>query len=96
MAGTPANIDLPEVERELRGIATVVDVHCFHSWTIAGDKHNMMAHIMIAPGAESTPVLYAAQRIAARAGCHHTCFQVEDSGTYDKSVEGEDCYFPHP
>ena len=51
---------------------------------------------MIAPGAETTPVLYAVQRIAARAGCHHTCFQVEDSGTYDKSVEGEDCYSPHP
>ena len=49
---------------------------------------------MIAPGAETTPVLYAVQRIAARAGCHHTCFQVEDAGTYDKSRE--DCFHPKP
>ena len=80
MAGSPSNVDLSQVEKQLRAIPTVVDVHCMHSWTIAGDHHNMMAHIQISPGSNSTPVLYAAQRIASAAGCHHTCFQVEDAG----------------
>ena len=32
-------------------------------------------------------MLYAAQEIASAAGCEHTCFQVEDVGTYDKTRE---------
>lgn len=87
MGGTPSSIDSAEIERQLRAIPNVVDVHCLHSWTIAGDAHNMMAHVMISPGSDSTPVLYAAQKVASTYGCHHTCFQVEDAGTYDKSRE---------
>lgn len=87
MAGAPNSIDTAAIARQLMSIPTVVDVHCLHSWSIAMDKHNMMAHLQITPGADSTPVLYAAQEIAAAAGCEHTCFQVEDVGAYDKTRE---------
>jgi hypothetical protein len=37
-------------------------------------------------------VLHEAQRVAKQFSCCHTCFQVEDSGTYDKSCEGDECF----
>ena len=95
MAGSPHGVDMSDVEAQLRAIPNVLDVHCFHSWTLAGDKHNMMAHLSVRPGTDTTPVLYAAQRIAYAADCHHTCFQIEDVGTYDRvKAEGEGCYHP--
>ena len=39
------------------------------------------------PNPNPNQVLYAAQEIASAAGCEHTCFQVEDVGTYDKTRE---------
>jgi len=60
--------------------------------TLVGSKRNMWAHIMVEPGADSTPVILAAQRVARAHNCMHTCFQVEDSGTYDKSIEGDACF----
>ena len=39
------------------------------------------------PNPDPNQVLYAAQEIASAAGCEHTCFQVEDVGTYDKTRE---------
>lgn len=88
MAGVPRGLDLPTVEEQLRAIPTVVDVHDVHIWTLVGSKRNMWAHLMVTPGADSTRVLHAAQRIARNHSCHHTCFQVEDSATYDKAIEG--------
>ena len=85
-------LDLGEVTAQLRSIPTVVDVHEVHAWSLVGDKHNMWAHLMIQPGASSTPVIYAAQKVAATFNCHHTCFQVEDAGTYDVSHEGDGCF----
>lgn len=92
MAGVPRGLNLPEVLDELRAIPTVVDVHDLHIWTHVGKKRNMWAHLMVTPDADSTQVLYAAQRIARAHSCFHTCFQVENSATYDKAVEGVLCF----
>ena len=71
----------------LSHIPHVIDVHDFHVWTLSGDMNNMWAHLTVEPGADSTAVLNAAQAIAKSVQCSHCCFQVEDSGTYDRSVE---------
>ena len=55
--------------------------------SLSGDMNNMWAHLTVEPGADSTAVLNAAQAIAKSVQCSHCCFQVEDSGTYDRSVE---------
>jgi len=92
MAGVPAEIDLELVTNKLKALPTVVDVHEVHAWTLVGRKHNLWAHIMVEAGASTTPVIYAAQKVAQTFNCHHTCFQVEDAGTYDISREGDACF----
>lgn len=92
MAGVPRGVDPSAVLAQLHEIPTVVEVHDLHVWTLVGSKRNMWAHIMVEPGADSTPVILAAQRVARAHNCMHTCFQVEDSGTYDKSIEGDACF----
>ena len=81
MAGVPRGVDPSAVLAQLYAIPTVVEVHDLHVWTLVGSKRNMWAHIMVEPGADSTPVILAAQRVARAHNCVHTCFQVEDSGS---------------
>lgn len=80
MAGVPRGLNTSAVLADLNAIPNVVDVHDLHVWTLVGSKRNMWAHLMVTPGADSTPVLIAAQRVARMHNCLHTCFQVEDSG----------------
>ena len=87
MAGKPHGVDTARVLERLSHIPHVIDVHDFHVWTLSGDMNNMWAHLTVEPGADSTAVLNAAQAIAKSVQCSHCCFQVEDSGTYDRSVE---------
>jgi len=94
MSGVPQDVDASDVQRQLESIPTVIQVHDLHVWILAGDKRNMWAHLLVTPGADSTSVLHQAQRIAASVDCHHSCFQVEDSGDYDPSIEGDGCYQP--
>ena len=94
MAGVPHGADAAELLVMLRAIPGVVGVHDLHVWTLSGDKINMWAHLTIRSGTDSTQVLYAAQEVARTINCHHTCFQLEDAVTYDRSVEGDGCYAP--
>lgn len=94
MAGVPHGVDARALTRQLQSIPSVIEVHDLHVWALAGDKRNIWAHLTVTPGADSTAVIYEAQRIARTVDCHHTCFQVEDSVTYDKAMEGDSCYGP--
>ena len=83
-----------QVMERLAAIPRVLDVHDFHVWTLAGGLNNMWAHLTVEPGADSTVVLNAAQEIAKSVDCAHCCFQVEDSGTYDR-VKSEGDHYDH-
>eukprot|EP00322_Chrysochromulina_rotalis_P031657 CAMPEP_0115866986 /NCGR_PEP_ID=MMETSP0287-20121206/20535_1 /TAXON_ID=412157 /ORGANISM="Chrysochromulina rotalis, Strain UIO044" /LENGTH=102 /DNA_ID=CAMNT_0003321577 /DNA_START=171 /DNA_END=479 /DNA_ORIENTATION=+ len=94
MAGVPTNIDTSMLLRQLKQIPDVLDVHDLHVWALSGNKVNVWAHLTVESGADTTQILYAAQDAATRIGCNHTCFQLEDAKTYDRSVEGAGCFHP--
>ena len=96
MAGVPYGADLGELLQALHDIPSVLGVHDLHVWTLVGDKVSMWAHLTIEPAADTTKILYAAQAIATTIRCHHTCFQLEDGQTYDRSVEGDGCFCEGP
>lgn len=96
MAGVPSGVDLKSITQQLLSIPDVVEVHDVHVWALSSDKLNMWAHLTVAPCTASTPVLYEAQRIARSIGCNHTCFQIEDTSTYDKDQCGHDCFHTGP
>jgi len=96
MAGAPLGTDTARLLQQLRTIPGVRDVHDLHVWTLVGDKINVWAHLTVDPGVDSTAILYAAQAVARTVECHHSCFQLEDASTYDRSVEGDGCFSPPP
>ena len=94
MAGVPYGTDTDEFMRKLQNIPGVIDVHDLHVWTLVGNKNNVWAHLTVESTADTTQVLYAAQKVARSIQCHHTCFQLENVATYDRSVEGPGCFEP--
>ncbi|MBX3040993.1 MAG: cation transporter, partial [Bdellovibrionaceae bacterium] len=42
----PPGIDLPEIERKVRALVGVKDIHHVHVWSIDGEKHVLTAHIV--------------------------------------------------
>ena len=72
----------------------MIGVHDVHVWTLNADKLNVWAHLTVETNADRTAILYHAQDAARELNCHHTCFQLEDVATYDRSVEGDGCFSP--
>ncbi|MGD9796183.1 MAG: cation diffusion facilitator family transporter [Acidimicrobiia bacterium] len=74
----PAGIVMADVERDLRSIAGVIDVHDLHIWTLTSDMDVATAHIMVAVGADHHDVLDAARDLlSSRHGLTHATLQVE-------------------
>lgn len=78
LQAAPAHIDPVELERDLRAIAGVVDVHDLHVWTLTSEMEAASAHIVITTGTEHHAVLDQARELLAT-GYHidHGTFQVE-------------------
>jgi Co/Zn/Cd efflux system component len=93
MAGVPSDADGSALTSQLLAISGVNGVHDLHIWTMSAGKLNVWAHLSVDSTADRTQVLYQAQAAARALNCHHTCFQLEEP-TYDRAVEGGDCFEP--
>ncbi len=47
MMGTPRELSLAEIERTLRGLPGVVDVHDLHVWTMTSGMYELTAHLVV-------------------------------------------------
>jgi cobalt-zinc-cadmium efflux system protein len=74
----PANIDPIEVDRELRGLEGVVDVHDLHIWGMSTTDVALTAHL-IRPchGGEDALLATATRMLRDRFGIAHATLQVE-------------------
>jgi cobalt-zinc-cadmium efflux system protein len=74
----PDSVDVKEVDRRLREIPGVVDVHDLHIWTLTSDMDAASAHLMTEEDTDPHPVLDAARdMLDADYGIEHVTFQVE-------------------
>jgi cobalt-zinc-cadmium efflux system protein len=74
----PESVNVTEVDRDLRAISGVVDVHDLHVWTITSDMDAASAHLMTADGVDPHPVLDTARNMLRDDyGIGHVTFQVE-------------------
>lgn len=62
MEGTPAHIDLAEVEAAIREVPGVSDLHDLHVWTISDGFDALTVHVVIARGFHGTDVAAAVGR----------------------------------
>ena len=88
MEGTPPEVDMSLLERQLLGIPGVTAVHDLHVWTITSGLDAMSCHLVIADMSQSRSTLLSAQE-AMKTGFDltHATIQVEDENL--REAEGE-------
>ena len=84
LEGVPAGVDLEEVDRALRGLDEVLDVHDLHVWSISSSSHALSAHLVVAGDAsiQSTQPLLLDMRhlLAEKFGIDHATVELEAEG----------------
>jgi hypothetical protein len=76
MEGAPPALDLRIVEKRLRALQAVYDVHDLHIWMITDGHYAASVHIL--PNGEPRTALRATQRVLASLGVRRQTVQVED------------------
>ncbi|MBK8903905.1 MAG: cation transporter [Anaerolineaceae bacterium] len=49
LQATPENLNVPDIERQIRTLAPVKDVHHTHVWSLDGEHHVLTTHIVVPP-----------------------------------------------
>jgi cobalt-zinc-cadmium efflux system protein len=78
LEGTPAHLELGDIERAIGGAPGVRRVHDLHVWTLTSGRDAMSAHVVVddlAGGADLLERLHAL--LHARFGIDHTTIQLE-------------------
>jgi len=78
MEGTPADVDLLAIVKELESSDHVQDAHHVHAWALTSGRNVFSAHLRVEPGAESYEILNAAHRLLKdKFGFHFATLQIE-------------------
>lgn len=78
MEAAPAHVDVVALDRAMREVPGVVDVHDLHVWTVTSGYHALSAHVDVRADADGHAVLHLLSDLAARRfEIEHTTFQLE-------------------
>jgi cobalt-zinc-cadmium efflux system protein len=81
---SPADVDVPALERRLASLPGVTGVHDLHVWTLTSGLRVASAHLDTDDGADSTEVLREARAaLGTEAGLEHVTLQLEPAGFGD-------------
>ena len=87
MEVAPPDLDVAEVERRLRALDGVADVHQLRIWTITSGVEAASVHVSVDADDRIHPVLDEARAVLAEAGVTQMTVQVEPVAHDDRSVE---------
>lgn len=82
LEGTPRDVDTAEVDRVLRTVPGVRDVHDLHLWTITSGRHAVSAHLVVEEArslhcGDASVLDAAGDALRTRFGLTHSTLQVE-------------------
>ena len=78
LEGTPAHLELSEIEQAMTRVTGVLRVHDLHVWTLTSGREAMSAHVVVADVRESERLLESLHALLhARFGIDHTTIQIE-------------------
>jgi cobalt-zinc-cadmium efflux system protein len=82
LEGTPRGVDTAEVDRVLRTVPGVHDVHDLHLWTITSGRHAVSAHLVVDEArslhcGDASVLDAAAKVLQSNFGLTHSTLQVE-------------------
>ena len=80
LEGTPAHLELAEIEEAMRQVPGVQRVHDLHVWTLTSGREAMSAHVVVADVRESDRLLDALHTVLhVKFGIDHTTIQLESA-----------------
>jgi cobalt-zinc-cadmium efflux system protein len=78
LEGTPAHLELGEIEEAITGVSGVRRVHDLHVWTLTSGREAMSAHVVVGDVRESDRLLEELHALLhTRFGIDHTTVQLE-------------------
>jgi cobalt-zinc-cadmium efflux system protein len=78
LEGTPAHLNLAEIEDAICSVAGVRRVHDLHVWTLTSEREAMSAHVVVDDVRDSERLLETLHAVLhARFGIDHTTIQLE-------------------
>ena len=91
LQGAPKGMNLQEIERAMRAVPGVVEIHDLHVWSLTSGKHVLSAHV-VADLSRCTEqeVLARINADVARFDIHHSTTQIEARGFPCRAEEGHD------
>jgi cobalt-zinc-cadmium efflux system protein len=91
LEGTPAHLELADIEAAMTRVAGVLRVHDLHVWTLTSGREAMSAHVVVADVRESERLLEALHAVLhARFGIDHTTIQIEAEPPALLRIKGPD------
>jgi cobalt-zinc-cadmium efflux system protein len=88
LEAVPAHIRMDEVERRLREVPGICDVHDLHVWTVTSGVIAMSGHVVVPELADHPRVLAASQAAMSSLGIGHATIQVEIAGECTPDHDG--------
>jgi cobalt-zinc-cadmium efflux system protein len=87
MEGTPAHIDVNEMQRRLLSIPGVTGVHDLHVWTITSGVDAMSCHLVVDEMSQGPTLLRQASGLAKKDfGIDHVTIHIEDEASRAEEV----------
>jgi len=78
LEGTPAHLNLAEIQDAMRSVPGVRRVHDLHVWTLTSEREAMSAHVVVDDVRDSERLLETLHAVLhARFGIDHTTIQLE-------------------
>ncbi len=91
LEGTPAHLELTEIETAMTRVAGVRRVHDLHVWTLTSGREAMSAHVVVTDVRESDRLLESLHAVLhARFGIDHTTIQLETEPSPLLRIKGPD------
>jgi cobalt-zinc-cadmium efflux system protein len=91
LEGTPAHLELTEIEAAMTRVDGVRRVHDLHVWTLTSGREAMSAHVVVTDVRESERLLASLHAVLhARFGIDHTTIQLETEPSPLLRIKGPD------
>jgi cobalt-zinc-cadmium efflux system protein len=92
LEGAPASFDAVEVEKELRGLPGVSNIHHLHAWSMTGEAPIVTLHAQLVENVDRQHTLAVIlERLGSRFGVEHATVQIEEG---DCAAPNDDCHDP--
>jgi cobalt-zinc-cadmium efflux system protein len=90
LEGTPDNFDAQLVEKELRAIPGVCDIHHLHAWSLTGEAPIVTLHAQLFEDADRQQTLAVIlENLGTRFGVEHATVQIEEGPC---AAPNDDCH----